>query len=327
MLYRLLALLVICTFASSLQAQPPVQPTTSTDKEIAFASDTQAPMFIETLFFKPNHNRQATKDIFRDIEQRHPSSLFLLGDVVNLGYSNKQWKPMDVNLATLRKEGVKVDAAIGNHEVMGETKKGERKFQKRFPDFVKTGYVQVVDSVAVILLNSNFGTLTKEQNEQQLTWYKQELKKLDADSSVQFIISCCHHSPYSNSKIVGSSVEVQNKFVPPFLASVKSRLFLSGHSHNFEHYQVGGKDFLVIGGGGGLHQPLNEGIGSLPDLQVNYKPMFHYLTVRREGRQLQVTSHVLKNDFNSFDTGLTFDVQAGSKEIQHDMAATHLSTK
>ncbi|MGE5519881.1 MAG: metallophosphoesterase family protein [Candidatus Dadabacteria bacterium] len=324
MLYRLLSLVVVCSFATALMAQPLQQPAPAANNEIAFASDTQAPMFIETLWLKPNHNRVATKRIFADIEKRRPSSLFLLGDVVNLGYSNKQWKPMDVNLAALRNEGIKVDAALGNHEVMGESRKGQRKFQKRFPDHVKTGYVQVVDSVAVILLNSNFNTLNPEENQKQLNWYRQELNRLDSDSSVQFIICCCHHSPYTNSKIVGCSSDVQQKFVPPFLASTKSRLFLSGHSHNFEHYKVSGKDFLVIGGGGGLHQPLNEGKGSLPDEQLTYKPMFHYLTVRRSSGQLQVTSHELNNNFKSFDEGLTFNVQPGYKKPQQDIASTHV---
>jgi hypothetical protein len=52
-------------------------------------------------------------------------------------------------------------------------------------------------------------------------------------------------------------------------------LFLSGHCHGFEHYKIGGKDFMVIGGGGGLHQPLKQGEGCLPDLASDYKPLFH----------------------------------------------------
>jgi len=36
-------------------------------REIIFASDTQAPMWVETLLLKTNNNRAATKDIFGDI--------------------------------------------------------------------------------------------------------------------------------------------------------------------------------------------------------------------------------------------------------------------
>jgi hypothetical protein len=291
--------------------QQPVQPNDST--LIAFASDTQAPMWVETLWLKANNNRQATRDIFSDIGSRRPGSLFLLGDVVNLGYSNRQWKPIDNYLNELRRRKIDVYAILGNHEVMGFSKKGQAKFQARFPEHKKTGYLQVRDSVAIVLLNSNFNSLTPLEDSEQVNWYKSTLQQLDADSSIQYIITTCHHSPYTNSKIVGPSTAVQNRFVNPFLASKKSKLFLSGHCHGFEHYNIKGKDFMVIGGGGGLHQPLREDANCLPDLCKNYKPLFHYLTVRRSAEGLQVTSYELKKDFSNFDVGLQFDIQNPNK--------------
>lgn len=289
---------------------------------MAFASDTQKPMWVETLFLKSNQNRQATKKIFGEFLQLKPKALFLLGDVVNLGYSNKQWKDMSGYLKDLRKEGVAVHAALGNHEVMGQARKGETKFQTYFPEHVRTGYVKVVDSVAVILLNSNFGKLTEAENEAQVLWYRQTLKELDKDASIQYIISGCHHSPFTNSKIVGCSKDVEQKFEAPFLASEKSRLFLSGHSHNFEHYQVKGKDFLVIGGGGGLHQPLKTGIGILADVATDYKPEFHYLTVKRCALGLEIKSYELKKDFTGFDEGRSMVLLKETAPLS-DFASSH----
>lgn len=289
-----LFLVLACT---KLQAQ------TADSTELCFASDTQKPMWVETLFLKKDHNQEATKMLFDAVAKRKPGAMFIMGDVVNLGYSNHQWKPMDAYLKNLRDENVPVYAALGNHEVMGQAAKGMRKFQQRFPDHSPTGYVEVKDSVAVIMLNSNFGSLSAEENQKQLTWYKQTLNRLDADPSIVFIISGCHHSPYTNSKIVGVSKDVQEKFVPLFMASAKSRLFITGHSHNFEHFQKGGKDFLVIGGGGGLHQPLRTGTGCLDDLAADYKPQFHYLSVKRCGGELKVCSVQLKKDFSCFENG------------------------
>jgi hypothetical protein len=206
---------------------------------------------------------------------------------------------------------------MGNHEVMGQAKKGQRKFQERFPNHVNTGYLTTVDSIAVVLLNSNFGTLTPAEEVKQVEWYKQTLKQLDADSSVQFIITGCHHSPYTNSKIVGSSIAVRQKFVAPFLKSPKSRLFLSGHSHNFEQFKVDGKDFLVIGGGGGLHQPLKKGDGIIPSLNAGYNPLFHYLSVRRNETGLQLTSHQLNPDFNSCSEGMVINIPGPGKEVDN----------
>jgi hypothetical protein len=280
----------------------------SSKKMIAFTSDTQAPMLVETIILRSNKNRLATKKLFEDIGQRNPGSLFILGDVVNLGYSNRQWKPIDRYIKDLREKGVEVHAALGNHEVMGRKKTGEKKFQQRFPNHVKTGFVEVVDSVAVVLLNSNFKKLSKKEDDIQVAWYRETLKALDADPAIQFIITGCHHSPYTNSKIVGPSTGVQDRFVKPFLASEKSKLFLSGHCHGFEHYQVEGKEFVVIGGGGGLNQPMRAN-GAHEDIAKDYKPMFHYLTVLRSGDHLELKSYKLDTDFSLFEEGLVISVR------------------
>lgn len=314
----IILLIAACFSASLAKTQTLTNATADTSKEIAFASDTQAPMWVETLWLKANHNRAATKLIFNSILARDPSSLFLLGDVVNLGYSNKQWKPIDKHLQDLRDKGIKVNAVLGNHEVMGQARKGQRKFEQRFPDHVRTGYVEIEDSIAVVLLNSNFNTLTPAEDSEQINWYKKTLQQLDADPAIQFVITGCHHSPFTNSKIVAPNTDVQKKFVPPFLASKKSRLFLSGHCHNFEHYQFGGKDFLVIGGGGGLHQPLRPNNTTEPDIAIDYKPLFHYLTIRRVGDHLQVCSHELKKDFSGFDSGLSFSINK-MIETEHEV--------
>ena len=276
---------------------------------IAFASDTQAPMLVETILLRSHKNRAATRLLFNDVLRHHPAVFFLLGDVVNLGYSNRQWKPIDEYLQTLRSHGIEIHAILGNHEVMGRPLIGQQKFQKRFSSHVRTGYFKIHDAVAVVLLNSNFATLSKIEDQEQMKWYENMLQQLDEDPSVEFIITGCHHSPYTNSRVVAPSITVQKKFVPPFLASKKSQLFLSGHCHAFEHYKVGGKDFMVIGGGGGLRQPLRQGIGALVDLATGYKPMFHYLTVQRMADHLQIRSFQLRPDFTGFEEGFKIDIK------------------
>ncbi len=290
-------------------------PFSNNPKEIIFAADTQAPMWVETLISKPDRNRLATKMLFSNIASVHPASVFLLGDVVNLGSSGRQWRAMDSYLKNLRDKGVGVHAVLGNHEVMGQTRKGERKFQQRFPDHLPTGYIEIVDSVAVVLLNSNFTTLSAEDNAKQLSWYKTTLQALDEDPGVLFIITGCHHSPFTDSKVVSPSFRVQNDFVPYFLASKKCRLFLSGHCHAFEHYQVKGKDFMVIGGGGGLHQALRETKKDQPDLASSYKPKYHYLSVKRINNSLQITSRQLNPEFTGFNDGLSFTINNSSNSL------------
>ena len=285
---------------------------------IAFAADTQAPMFVEKLWLRAHNNRKATELLFEDVLHRKPFAFFLLGDLVNLGYSKRQWKPIDKYVEILRNNNVPVHAILGNHEVMGRPREGIRKFQERFPDHELTGYVVRLNNVAIVLVNSNFSSITIKEDAQQTEWYRNTLQLLDEDVSVHFIITGCHHSPYTNSRIVKPSGEVGQKFVPAFLQSRKSCLFLSGHCHAYEHYKVEGKDFMVIGGGGGLKQPLRQGIGTLADVALDYKPLFHYITTEILEDELLVTSYHIKKDFSGFEEGRKTTIKKGSPIPQND---------
>ncbi|MFN6090459.1 MAG: metallophosphoesterase family protein [Cyclobacteriaceae bacterium] len=274
---------------------------------LAFVSDTQEPMWGEKLFLHANRNVEATDLIFKEIIKQKPTQVFILGDVVALGYKEKKWKEMDTRLKACRDEGIRVSALLGNHDVMMRAKKGEERFKHRFPDQVRTGFQIVTDSIAVVLVNSNFKKLSANDVAIQRTWLETTLKVLDNDPSVKLIIVTCHHAPFSNSKIVGWSEAAQDQFLPVFNSSKKAKLFMSGHSHAFEHFRKDAKDFLVIGGGGGIHQPLREG-ESLKDLAPTYKPMFHFVTLTRTTRSLFLSSHFLKDDFSGFAVGYQLEL-------------------
>ena len=131
-----------------------------------------------------------------------------------------------------------------------------------------------------IILNSNIDHLTEYEAESQLIWYRSKLDNLEIDNNVKAVIVCCHHSPYTNSKIIDPNDYVREFFVTSFLKSKKCAAFLSGHSHAFEHFVIQEKHFFVIGGGGGLQQPLliqNE--ARWRDEYNNFlvKRLFHFL--------------------------------------------------
>lgn len=278
--------------------------------DILFLSDTQAPMLVERLVLRTHQNTKATRTILDQIVKLHPTVLYWLGDIVSLGFRTSKWRTIDQFLEKCRSVGTSVYAIMGNHDVMGRPRKGARNFQQRFPEHVSTGYVQVTDGIAVVMLNSNFSTMSGDEIARQQSWYEDTLQTLDADPAVRVVIVTCHHAPYSNSKLVGSSKLVQQRLVPAYVASQKAKLFITGHSHAFERYEFEGKTFLVIGGGGGLRQPLNTSPSRLPDMATDYKPMFHYLAVRREGDGLVLTSYCLKRDFSGFSVGYEFSIGA-----------------
>lgn len=164
--------------------------------------------------------------------------------------------------------------------------------------------MEIVDSVAVLLMNSNPGSLSKMEEQKQFEWYNSTLSDLEDNEAIRTVIVTCHHSPFTNSKLVSPSNFVQENFVPGFIKSKKAKLFLSGHAHRFEYFKYENKDFLVIGGGGGLSHPMRKDGVRFPDLAINYKPSFHYLTVERTNDSLLVQSHALQKDFSGFENGL-----------------------
>lgn len=276
---------------------------------IAITSDTQAPLGVEKIYLKSNNNTLATKKIFENIVQQKPTNLLILGDVVSIGSKEKKWKEMDSYLANLRDQGTVVTALLGNHDVMLNAKKGENVFKKRFPDEVNTGFYKIIDSIGFVLLNSNFKKLSKEQVASQDLFYAETLNQLDFDSAVKMVIVACHHAPYSNSKIVGSNTTVQEKLIPLFIQSKKAKLFITGHAHDFEHFNIEGKDFLTIGGGGGMHQPLSKKEDRRVALSDGYEPEFHYLTLQRNKNELSILSRYLTNDFSEFKNGYHFVIK------------------
>lgn len=232
----------------------------------------------------------------------------ITGDLVAQGSSNKSWKMIDSVLVQLRKQHTPVHATLGNHELLFSATKGERNFAKRFPEDNLNQYFFVRDSIAIILLNSNFKKMSPQDLTYQQKWYDSSLAILDNDLSVKAIIIGCHHSPYSNSQTVCSNKLVQQRFVPHFLSSRKSCLFVSGHAHIFEHHKVSGKDFLVIGGGGELQQKSHTGKKSLTIQNNSYHPMFHYIGIKIEGAELKITSYELQKDFTTVEPKYQFAI-------------------
>jgi hypothetical protein len=287
-------------------AQPhPLSP--SPAPTIAFISDPQTPLFIESLFVGMDRNEEAADSLFASIQRLHPAALCMLGDLVSFGAYSGAWEKMDGYIQGVRKAGIPVHAILGNHELMVYSGTGERFFEENFPDHRKTGYCVTIDSVAVVLLNSNFSKLAQDELIEQQRWYLYALDSLRNTASIAAIVVCCHHSPFTNSRIVEADEEVRQQFVPPFIANPKCRLFLSGHAHTSERFRYQGKDFVVLGGGGGARHSLFTGTERRwNDISPGKKPLFHYVTLVRRNSSLLLTVQALADDFRRVEPGYSF---------------------
>lgn len=276
----------------------------STTIRFGFVSDTQQPIWIEKLFLKTNHNLEATNLIFSSLSNMEEiSTLFHLGDITAFGMFNSEWEEMDQNFRLLRKKDIAIYPAMGNHDYYIFKSYALDQFRKRFPYLKESWYVVKFNSIAVVILNSNYSRLSDSEIDMQKKWYSNTIAELEKSDSTNAIIVGIHHSPFTNSKVVDPSEDVQNDFVPLFLRSNKTKLFISGHAHTFEHFRRNGKDFLVIGGGGGLQHPLLMGASrrwqDLFPIPTSLR-MFHYVVCELNRTNLKITVMMLNQDFKTF---------------------------
>lgn len=259
---------------------------------IYFLSDCQLPLYLEELILKPYKNKEGRDSLFKAIERERPGYVFMLGDIVGMSYDTKEWLTVDTFLNVLHSGGACVFSVPGNHEYLLNASLGIANYISRFPDQSLTGYCVRTDSMTIVMLNSNFRNLTESENNSQQLWYLSVMDSLDTDESVKAIIVCAHHSPYSNSKVVGSSTSVQYQFVKRFESSSKTKIFISGHSHNLEYFTgSNNKRYLVIGGGGGIAQPLNTGIDAKYNdlIKQEDKPLFFYVALQRNTDAIEIS--------------------------------------
>ena len=273
---------------------------------LAFVSDTQEPLWVETLVMRRDRNEEATAAILAALlRERDVAALFHLGDVTALGSRKTGWDSIDASLSRFDGAGIPVYLAPGNHDYYIFPNRGKSAFVKRFPRCEPSWYVTRIGTIAVVLLNSNFPRLSDDERAEQKRWFETEVSALDRDSTVKFVIVGTHHPPYTNSTIVDPSAAVRDVFVPIFLRCSKCKVFLGGHAHALEHFHEHGKDFLVIGGGCGLLHPLlrNEKARWKDLFPGNTeRRMFHYLLCEQRGESLHLTVKMLNPDYRSFDT-------------------------
>ena len=282
------------------------------EEKIIFLSDTQSPIWVETLFLDENNNEMVRSKIFENIIEEKPKAVIHLGDLVSLGFWNNDWEEIDLFVDSLRDNNTIFYPILGNHELLFFSCSGGENFIKRFPFALKTGYSVKLGSLGIILLNSNFSYLSNAEIDQQNIWYQKELLAMENDSTINSIIVGTHHPPFTNSTIVNPSEEVLEKFVPLFLSNDKCKIFMSGHCHAFEHFNYEGKDFLVIGGGGGLQQPLNVGEESKwEDIydSVSILRKFHFAELSIKNGSLVFNVKFL--DAESYEINETYQVIVG----------------
>ena len=197
-------------------------------------------------------NARERKLITDETARRDPAFVVHLGDLTVRGGAEKYWHEFDDLHKNLREKKIAYFPILGNHEFYGNRRKALQHYFSRFPHLeYRRWYSFSWMNIGLILVDSNFSNLAPEQIEEQAQWYLGELEKFEKDERVDYVIVCCHEPPFTNSRVVDPNKKVKVLFADPFIQFHKACIFFSGHSHTYERFLIGGKFFVVSGGGGG----------------------------------------------------------------------------
>ncbi len=244
---------------------------------LIFLSDTQTPMWAEKIYLSSDDNEAATQNIFSSIlNEKDITAVVHAGDLTGLGWLRSSWKPILPFIDSLKTRSIPFLAAKGNHDYYFIHLWAMDRFEEYIPNGKSDYSLHRFDSCTVIILNSNEEKMTEDLRTAQRRWYDSTLAACDADSAVRWVFTVAHHSPFTNSDMVTGSKFIRNEYLSAFYTSVKSKVWIGGHAHRFEHFNRNGKDFLVVGGGGGLHHGKRTEHPH-DDLHTGDGRFFHYL--------------------------------------------------
>lgn len=260
-------------------------------------SDTQRTSHWE---FWRERNDKERKLLTSELLRRQPAFVLHMGDITARGSSARHWQEFDDWQEAFRANKLPLFPVLGNHELYGKAESALSYYFSRFPYLQnKRWYSFVWKNVAFVMLDSNFATLTAEQHAEQLIWYAGELDRYEKDAGIAHIIVSCHEPPYSNNTVVSPSARARTLFAEPFIHARKTRFFLSGHSHSYEHFEQGAKTFVVAGGGGGPRHAVDTDVASRRyDDQYSGDKVrfFHFGELRWQNDTLALSIYRLHDD-------------------------------
>ena len=256
-------------------------------------------------------NDSARQLVLNRIAEENPAFVTILGDLVYQGDCKQHWERFDKVATAIRQKNIPVFPLFGNHEYFGNNKKAFDHFFGRFPHLNRQlWYVVRFNSVAIVLLNSNFKNMSQDLINKQNEWYRARLNEYENDDAIKTVIVCCHHAPFTNSTVVSDDAKVQEYFVEPFKSTPKAKLFITGHCHSYERFIKDGKQYVVSGGGGGPRQRLLVGNKRRHQDQYNGGAIreFHFCKIVLEQGQLRVQMMKLNQGLKSWSVGDEFVV-------------------
>jgi Icc-related predicted phosphoesterase len=228
--------------------------------KIAVIGDTQHTSLWERVFLRREDNTADQQTLIAAMAAENPDLVIHLGDLNFLSTARRLWRRYDELFSPINDRNIQTLLVPGNHDYFGGLIQNLSEFEKRFPHFKLSRWsTYKFGSIALILLDSNKRPLGRKMWRSQADWYLSTINRYETDDEIKDVFVLAHHPPFTNSKSSGEAKWTHKDFVEPFLAKKKTRAYISGHVHAYEHFEKNGKHFLVAGGGGGPRVKLHEG--------------------------------------------------------------------
>ena len=180
-----------------------------------------------------------TKKMLETISDTPYNSFFLLGDIVEFGFSFDQWIEAWGILAS-KQTTIPFRPLIGNHDVLF---RGNKLFERLIgKDYFRIDF----ENVHFVALNLPWGIedLSKEQKQ----WLETELKSIPEDDwTIVLTHAFLYASGYNYRGVLwGDNQKAIDELVPLFEETGVDMVF-SGHNHHMEHITTNGIEYFITG--------------------------------------------------------------------------------
>jgi len=241
------------------KSEPAGQTVTGADDSFLFAvvGDTRPGGFLAEIGQTVVDN---TRPVIVDkIAACDPAFVVSTGDIVKQGDKYMDWREFEKMNQVFKDKNILYYPVPGNHEYKGKTAEALARYFEVFPALNnQLWYTLTHAKCGLIMLDSNFSKLSKEQLARQSQWLKETLSKYQNDGGISWVMVFFHHPPYTNSRYHKPNKRVQESFVPLLETCSKVKFVFSGHVHTYERFRINGINYVVTGGGGSPLVPLRS---------------------------------------------------------------------
>jgi hypothetical protein len=270
-------------------------------------------------------NPEARRALVTAIAEKKPAFVVITGDLVWRGPHASDWNYWEQETMPFAAAKLPLFPVVGNHEYLAGDfvgsgrEAGLRNFFAHFPQLPNR---PATPWYAVEYSNSYFLMLDSNDDDSpasaQMEWVRAQLDSLPPEIAYVFVI--LHrpiltsatdriHRPRLAEQELGKMLEERQQRAPRLRFVV-----ISGHVHNYEHFEHNGVTYIVSGGGGATPHALRRAASDLYHPQDPNEVAYHYCLISVERDKLKVEMYRLSDERpGKLEVRDSFELPAGAR--------------